>query len=130
MPGLHICNIALRGTDRRGEWVEIANDGSSPVALTGLEVSDYTATQQHVHIYTFPSAVGGGALALAPGQAAFVFSGHGQNARTSSGDLLLFAERSQPIWNNNGDVAYLRRPSGEFIDTMTVGDPKRHPNGH
>ena len=35
-----------------------------------------------------------------------------------------------PVWNNTGDVVYLRKPDGTFIDTMTVGDPARHPNGH
>jgi hypothetical protein len=27
-------------------------------------------------------------------------------------------------------VAYLRRLDGTFVDSRTVGDPKRHPNGH
>lgn len=130
MPGLHICNVALRGTDRRGEWVEVANGGSSTVSLTGLELTDYTASQQHVHIYTFPAATDGTGLRLAPGEAAFIFTGPGRNERLPDRDLLLFAGRHQPIWNNTGDVAYLRRPDGTFIDSMTVGDPKRHPNGH
>jgi hypothetical protein len=130
MPGLHICTVSLRGNDRRGEWVEAANDGSSSVALTGLKLTDYTATQRHVHIYTFPPAANGAPLRLAPGQTAFVFTGPGRSERLSDGNLLLFAGRAQPVWNNNGDVAYLRRSDGTFIDTMTVGYPKRHPNGH
>lgn len=39
MPGLHICNVELRGSDSRGEYVEIANDGTSSLALTGLELT-------------------------------------------------------------------------------------------
>ena len=44
--------------------------------------------------------------------------------------LLLSMGRHAPIWNNPGDVAYLRNPDGTFIDSMTVGDPARHPAGH
>ena len=34
-------------------------------------------------------------------------------------------------WNNDGDVAYLREvTTGEFVDSMTVGSPARHPDGH
>lgn len=128
--GIHICQVANRTADRRGEYVEVANDGDEAVALTGLEITDYTATQKHVHVYHFPGAQGGAALSLRPGQAAYVFTAHGQNVRLDDGDLLLFAERSASIWNNDGDVAYLRNSRGQFIDSMTVGDPKRHPNGH
>jgi hypothetical protein len=42
MPGLHVCQVALQGADRRGEWVEVANDGPRPIRLTGLKLPDYT----------------------------------------------------------------------------------------
>jgi hypothetical protein len=100
------------------------------VALTGLEITDYTRTQQHVHVYRFPPAQGGAALTLGPRQRAFVFSGSGNSERLAAGDLLLFAGRFAPVWNNTGDVAYLRNSRGEFVDSMTVGAPARHPNGH
>jgi hypothetical protein len=132
---LHICNIAVGGTDERGEWVSVCNDGSTPETLTGLEITDYTQTQQHVHVYRFPSAQGGAGLTLAPGGVAFVFTGHGVNERlrTPRGNdaLLLFTGRSASVWNNTGDVAYLRHAAdGRFVDTKTVGSPARHPNGH
>lgn len=130
MPGLHVCQVARQGADRRGEWVEVANDGLRPVSLTGLKLTDYTATQQHVHIYTFPSARGGANLTLRPGRSAFVFTGTGESKRLSDGDLLLFAGRRAQIWNDEGDVAYLRNPDGTFVDHLTVGAPKRHPGGH
>jgi hypothetical protein len=72
MSGPHVCNIGLCGYDRRGEWVEIANSSNTVLGLTGLKITDYTATQQDVHIYTFPPAVGGATLTLAPGASAFV----------------------------------------------------------
>ena len=79
---------------------------------------------------SFPGATGGATLTLRPGQAAFVFTGHGTNERLSDGDLLLFWGRNASVRNNTGDVAYLRNPGGTFIDYMTVGEPKRHPSGH
>jgi hypothetical protein len=130
MPGLHICQISQTGTDSRGEWVAVANDGLLAAGLSGLEITDYTATQQHVHVYRFPLAIDASTLLLYPRQTAWVFSGTGQNERLADGDLLLFAEREAPIWNNSGDVAYLRDALGHFVDSMTVGDPARHPNGH
>jgi hypothetical protein len=126
----HICLVANRTADDRGEYVEVANWGLGRVAVNGLELTDYTATQQHVHVYRFPEAKGGGDLYLEAGQSAFVFTGSGENVRNADGNLLLFANRAAPIWDNDGDVAYLRRLDGTFVDSKTVGDPKRHPNGH
>jgi len=128
--GLHICQIDQRGSDDRGEWVSVANDGATALLFTGLEITDFTRRQQHVHVYTFPDAQGGVALLLQPGETAYVFTGPGHSERLADGDLLLFAGRRAPVWNNTGDGAYLRNARGEFIDWMTVGDPARHPNGH
>jgi Lamin Tail Domain len=132
--GLHICQISQKGTDQRGEWVSVANDGQVAVALTDLEITDFTKTQQHVHIFRFPAMADHSPLMLGPNQTAFIFTTKGKNewVPTPSGkrELHLFAGKSAPVWNNTGDVAYLRNPDGTFIDTMTVGDPARHPNGH
>ncbi len=130
MAGLHICQVALRGIDDRGEYVEVANDGSGPVVLTGLELTDYTSTQQRPHVYRFPALDDGSPISLAPRQSAYVYTGPGKNELSAEGDWLLFAGRNAMVWNNPGDVAYLRRPDGELIDSRTVGHPKRHPNGH
>jgi hypothetical protein len=126
----HVCQVANRTTDSRGEYVQVANSGPATVAVNGLELTDYTATQQHAHVYHFPGAQGGGDLTLKPGQSAYVFTGKGTNARSADGNLILFAGRSASIWNDDGDVAYLRRLDGTFVDSRTVGDPARHPNGH
>jgi hypothetical protein len=76
------------------------------------------------------AATGGAGLTLGSGNSVYVFTGPGTDQRLADGDLLLFAQRGAPIWNDNGDVAYFRNPDGTFIDTMTVGHPARHPNGH
>jgi hypothetical protein len=130
MPGLHICNVQPRGHDARGEWVQVANDGLLPSKLTGLELTDYTGTQQRPHIYRFPPLRTGADLTLRPRQSAFVFTGRGQNGLSDQGDWLLFAGRLAAVWNNSGDVAYLRDSKGRIIDSRTVGHPARHPNGH
>ena len=50
----HICKVANQSSDPRGESVEIANGGVDRVAVTGLELTDYTETQQHPRIFRFP----------------------------------------------------------------------------
>lgn len=59
--GLHVCAIGADHDDERGEWVEVANDGPSAAQLTGLEITDYTATQQHSHRFVFPGLMSGAA---------------------------------------------------------------------
>jgi hypothetical protein len=126
----HVCEVINRTDDPRGEYVAVANGGAYQAALTGLELTDYTTTQQHVHVYRFPSLSDGSTLALDPSQIAFVFTGTGNEVLDENGNWLLHAGRMAPIWNNDGDVAYLRRTDGTFVDSRTVGDPRRHPNGH
>ena len=130
----HICFISQAGTDDRGEWVSVCNESSMPESLTGLEITDFTKTQQHVHVYRFPKTTSGTNLMLGSGQVAYVFTGHGTSewVTTKKGNraLLLFAGKSAPVWNNTGDVAYLRNTDGTFVDTKTAGSPARHPNGH
>ncbi|MGH2757292.1 MAG: lamin tail domain-containing protein [Actinomycetota bacterium] len=129
---LHIRRIEPRGSNGFGEWVSIANDGPNPASLTEHEITDYTNLQKNAHIYRFPETTNGGPLLLQPGQVVFVFTEAGRNTwvTTARGkqELHLFMGRSQPIWNNTGDVVYLRTLDGRIVDTMTVGDPARHPS--
>lgn len=126
----HVCQVANRTTDPRGEYVEVANGGSYAVALTGLELTDYTGTQQRPHIYRFPTTTTGEPLTLQPSQSAFIFTGQGRNRVSDSGDFLLFWGLSTRVWNDSGDVAYVRDAHGRIVDSRTVGHPKRHPYGH
>lgn len=126
----HICQVVNRTSDRRGEYVEIANGGVDRVPITGLELTDYTATQQQPHVFHFPKTTENGTLYLGVGKSAYVFTGRGTNARNDDDNLILFWNRSASVWNDDGDVAYLRHMNGQLVDSMTVGDPKRHPNGH
>ena len=55
--GLHICEVNLQGNGSFGEWVLIVNDSQIPVDLQGFELSDYTKTQQKVHVLHFHRTV-------------------------------------------------------------------------
>lgn len=127
--GLHICAIVRRGSDRRGDHVEIVNDGAAPVSVTGLELTDFSE-QQHEHVYSFPPRADDSVLELAAGRTAYVFSGSGRSERTHSGDLILFAGLPAPVWNDTSRVAYLRRSDGTIVDTLHAERSPRHPDGH
>jgi len=129
MGGLHICEVEVRGIDVRGAYVEVANDGASPVVLTSMELANYTAARRHVCVYLFPRLEDGSALELHPGQSAYVFSGEGVSEACEIG-WLLCAGWTAPIWERNGDVAYLRDTAGRVVDSMIVGQSRRHAHGH
>lgn len=130
----HICRVNWQTPRPDEEWIEVANGGPASVPLTGLAITDFTNLQKNVHIYGFPPTTAGTALLLEPSISAFVFTGRGENrwGTDSNGKrcLYLFMDRSAPIWNNSGDVVYLRELNGQFVDSLTVGAPARHPNGH
>lgn len=130
--GLKIGRIAQQGSDNHGEWVSIVNDGPGSAEIAGLELTDYTGTQRHVHIYTFPAATAESKTTrLDAGETAYVFTGCGTDAWVPCNggglELHLYMNRDAKVWNNDGDVAYLRRPDGTFITYKTVGHPARHP---
>jgi hypothetical protein len=104
------------------------------VAVTGLEITDYTRLQLNAHIYRFPRTTQATMLLLGTFESAIVCTGQGDNRWYTDDNgkrwLLLFMARAAPIWNNSGDVVYLRKTDGTFVDTSTLGDPPRHPNGH
>jgi hypothetical protein len=96
VPGIHVCQIVPRTNDPRGECVVVANDGNSAVSLTGLELTDYTGTQQHVHVIRFPQAQGDKNLLLGPGEQAFVFTGNGQKPAAQWRGPALVCRPSRP----------------------------------
>ncbi len=96
------------GSDRanlNGEWVEIENMGSQPVQLEGFTLSD-TANNEFI----FPEVV------LAPGERLRVYTGSGTPAPGA-----IYWGSTSPIWNNDGDVAYLRAPDGSLVDVYVYG---------
>jgi micrococcal nuclease len=86
-----------------GEWIEIANQGNTPVAMQGFTLKD-----EANHIYTF------GDFTVEPGAAFRLYSGQGQN----SANALYWGQSNESVWNNNGDAAYLRDQQGALVDSF------------
>jgi micrococcal nuclease len=84
-----------------GEWVEIVNDGSE-----GVDLSGFTLKDEANHIYTFSN------VTLLPGRTLKVYSGQG----TDSDDILYWGFSNDAVWNNDGDTAYLRDAEGRLVD--------------
>lgn len=85
------------------EWVRISNTGSSPVSLNSWKIED----EGNKHTYTFQS------YTLNAGTTVTVFTGKGTSSATE-----LYWQLDDPIWNNNGDTAYLYDNSGKLISKL------------
>lgn len=84
------------------EWVEITNEGGDIVELTGFTLKD-----EANHIFTFPQMI------LLPGTNVRVYTGSGINTTDT-----LFWGLSETVWNDDGDAAFLRDPTGAIVDTF------------
>lgn len=87
-----------------GEWVELTNAGDAPVDLNG-----YTLKDEGPHLYTF------GAVVLPPGGTMRLHSGRG----TDTSAELYWGLSGDAVWNNDGDTAYLRDPTGTLADSFS-----------
>ena len=85
------------------EWVQISNKGSSPVSLNGWKIED----EGNKHTYTFQP------YTLNAGTTVTVYTGKGTNSATE-----LYWQLDNPIWNNDGDTAYLYDDSGKLISKL------------
>lgn len=83
-----------------GEFVDLNNVGTSPVALGGWTLCDAAN-----HCYTFPDGV-----ILPAGGSARLFTGSGHD----TGDRF-FMNGRQAVWNNDGDVATLYDREGGVV---------------
>lgn len=87
----------------KDEWVKITNRGSSPVSLTGWKIEDDGSK----HTYTFPSCT------LDSQTTATLYTGEGADTATE-----LYWGSGSPIWNNDGDTAYLFDDSGNMVASL------------
>lgn len=87
-----------------GEWVLIENRGPERVRLEGLVLSD-----ESNNAYRFPDRE------LAPGGTVRVFTGGGRDTASA-----LYWGRTMPVWNNDGDTAFLRDAEGRLVDRRSV----------
>jgi|Deesub1362B_J571_1020462.scaffolds.fasta_scaffold00037_120 hypothetical protein len=85
------------------EYVIIANLGCKEENLLGWQLKDKTG-----YTYVFPEFV------LKGGKLVTVHTGSGTNSDTE-----LYWGRGSPVWNNNGDTAYLYASNGTLIDSCS-----------
>jgi endonuclease YncB( thermonuclease family) len=97
-----IVKVAFRGTawQEPEEFVEIYNSGVSPVQLEGWSVKDIKN-----HVFVFPRFV------LGPGQYCRVYT----NLYSRQHCEFSFFNPA-PIWENDGDCAYLKDKTGRLVD--------------
>ena len=99
-----------KGTDTtsnvNGEYVEITNTGNKGKRLSGWQLKDDTG-----HTFTFPS------FKLGSGRTVTVRTGEGGNTGRT-----LYWGQGWHVWNNTGDVAKHKKPSGTTADTCRWGD--------
>jgi hypothetical protein len=86
-----------------GEYVIIENKGTEDVDMT-----DWTLKDLANHIFHFPSFV------LEAGKTVTVHTGHGTNTETN-----LYWGRSDYVWNNDHDTAYLYDADVNLIDSYS-----------
>jgi len=99
-----IVRVSYRGTawEEWEEYVEIYNDGEQRVQLQGWSLRD-----DERHVYIFPRFI------LGPGEYCRVYT----NLYSPNHCGLSYNHRG-PIWENDGDCAYLKDPDGLLIDTF------------
>ncbi len=90
--------VAITALNLRGETVTVTNGGSSRASLDGWRLTDEGAN----HVYTFAGTTlpAGGSITLATGSA--------------TGDIRW---KSDNVWNNDGDTAYLYDTAGRLVST-------------
>jgi beta-lactamase superfamily II metal-dependent hydrolase len=85
------------------EWVKISNNGDSPVSLEAWKIEDEASK----HSYTFPS------YTLDSESEVAVYSAKGTDSANE-----LYMQLDYPIWNNDGDTAYLYDNNGKLISKL------------
>ncbi|MFV9504116.1 MAG: lamin tail domain-containing protein [Oscillochloridaceae bacterium umkhey_bin13] len=99
------------GRNVDGEYVQITNESSEPVDLTGWNLHDGDKR----HSFTFPR------FKLAPGASVKVWTRQGRNDHAN-----LYWGRRSAIWNNSGDTGTLKDATGRTISSHSyTGTEKR-----
>ncbi len=101
-PGPAEAIAVVSALDLRGEIVEISNAGGAPLDLGGWTLHDEGSTKG----YKFPKGT-----VVAPGSSVRVRSGPGAKS-PGPGEL---AWKTSSVWNDKGDTAYLKDPTGALV---------------
>lgn len=102
--------------DLNEEWILIVNRGSSDV-----NISDWSLSDREGHHYSFPGGLPLPAGLLLPtgfilraGTAVKVHTGSGSDTFTD-----LYWNLTEPVWDDDGDVATLRDGGGAIVDRVS-----------
>jgi competence protein ComEC len=96
-------SIKVSDLNLEGEWVNITNNGTAPIPLTGWELTDNGA----LHVLVFPPFMLNGDSTVT------VYS---HRTGTNSANELYWT--GSYVWNNEGDTAYLYDGEGTLISYM------------
>ena len=89
------------------EYVRVTNYSRT----TTYRLTNWTIRDRENHVYKLPT------LALRPGKSVTLHTGRGTNTATD-----LYWNSRAYIWNNTGEIAYLRTASGSLDDTCSWGN--------
>jgi hypothetical protein len=95
-------SVYVSDLNLKDEWIKVTNKGSSPVSLTGWKIED----EGNKHTYTFPS------YTLNSGSTITVYTEKGTSTDTELHWGL------SPVWNNDGDTAYLYDNTGKLVSAL------------
>jgi micrococcal nuclease len=101
------------GDDRdnpNGEWVLIENAGDGVVSLARWTLRDESTR----HRMEFPDVM------VPAGATVRVRTGCGDNALTDDPIEIFWCDPEPPVWNNDGDTAFLLDPNGAIADSYFV----------
>lgn len=108
------------------EYIKVTNRGDTRQNLKGWKIHD----RGRDHVFKFRSR-----LVLRPDEYALVYSGRGRDGGDTACNghcfsrYYLYWDSEEPIWNNDGDIATLRRRSGARVDRCrywsSAMNPKR-----
>ncbi|MFD6259867.1 lamin tail domain-containing protein [Micromonospora chalcea] len=88
------------------EYVQLTNKRKTVLNLKGYYVRDKAG-----HVYSFT-----GDFKVAAGNSIVIHTGKGTNKGTHR-----YWGSAAYVWNNDGDTAYLRNPSGSLVDSCSWG---------
>ena len=108
------------------EYIKITNIGDTRQNLEGWKIHD----RSRDHVFRFRRRT-----VLRPGEYAYVYSGRGRDTMAVGCNghcvttFFLHWGSDDPIWDNDGDIATLRKRSGAMIDRCryyeSASNPKR-----
>ncbi|GAA0196691.1 lamin tail domain-containing protein [Haladaptatus pallidirubidus] len=87
-----VTDMSLDGSTLNDEWVDVKNDGSSLLDMSGFTLEDSAG-----YTYSFPDS-----FTLSTGDTVRVHTGSGTDTITD-----LYWGRGSGVWNNDGDTAYV-----------------------